>query len=75
MPKILTQAQIDQFWNEGYVFPFDCLTADEAAAVRAKIEAYESTIEGNASRFPSKVERKVYSKRRWARKAIGSFGF
>lgn len=49
MPKILTQAEIDQFWNEGYVFPFDCLTADEAAAVRAKIEAYESTIEGNAS--------------------------
>ena len=47
MPKILTQAEIDQFWNEGYAFPFDCLTPQEAADVRAKIEAYEGTIEGD----------------------------
>ncbi len=50
MPKILTQAEIDQFWNDGYVFPFDCLSAAEAAAARARIEAYESTIEGDISR-------------------------
>ena len=47
MPNILTQAQIDQFWNDGYVFPFDCLTTAEAAEVRSKIEAYESTVEGD----------------------------
>ena len=45
------------------------------------VERYDSktgrvhTIEGNASKFPSKVERRVYSKWLWARKAIGSFGF
>ena len=50
MPKILTQAQIDQFWNEGYVLPFDCLTTEQARDVRNKIEAYESTIEGDISK-------------------------
>ncbi len=50
MAKILTQAQIDQFWNQGYVLPFDCLTTEEARTVRAKIEAYESTVEGDASK-------------------------
>lgn len=44
MPKVLTQAQIDQFWDEGYVLPFDCLTTEEAAEARAKLEAYEREI-------------------------------
>ena len=47
MPKILTQAEIDQFWNEGYVFPFDALTTQESDNARAGIEAYEDTIEGD----------------------------
>ena len=42
MPKVLTQAEIDQFWNEGYCFPFDCLTAEEAAEARARFEAFEA---------------------------------
>lgn len=33
------------------------------------------TIEGNASRFPSLVERRRYTRAQWRRKAIGSFGF
>ena len=45
MPKILTQAQVDQFWNDGYVFPFDCMTTEQAAEARAKLEAYESTLD------------------------------
>ena len=45
MPKILTQAQIDQFWNEGYAFPFDCWTPAQAAEARAKLEAYERTLD------------------------------
>ena len=49
MLKTLTQAQVDQFWTEGYALPFDCLTAEQARDVRTKLEAYESTIEGDIS--------------------------
>ncbi len=41
MPKLLTEAQIRQFWDEGYVFPFDCLSPAEALNLRARFEAYE----------------------------------
>ena len=50
MPKVLTQAQIDQFWDDGYVFPFDCLTAAEAAEARRKLEAYEREIGGDINK-------------------------
>ncbi len=50
MPKILTPAQIDQFWNDGYVLPFDCLTTEQALDARAKLEAYESEIDGDISK-------------------------
>lgn len=46
MPKILTEEQVDQFWNDGYVFPFDCLTADEAADCRRKLEEFEASVDG-----------------------------
>ena len=46
MPKVLSQAQVDQFWNEGYCAPFDCLTPEEAAAARASLEAYEASVDG-----------------------------
>ena len=45
MPKILTQAETEQFWNQGYCFPFDCLTAEEAAEARARFEAFEAEID------------------------------
>tara|TARA_R110000868_G_scaffold28525_4_gene106862 strand:- start:12484 stop:13305 length:822 start_codon:yes stop_codon:yes gene_type:complete len=51
MPKILTQAQVDQFHNDGYVFPFDCLTAAEAQTCRDRIEAYEASIDGSISKY------------------------
>lgn len=50
MAKILTQAEIDQFWNQGYVFPFDCLTTAEARDARARLEAYEAGVEGDISK-------------------------
>ena len=45
MPKVLTQAEVDRFWNEGYCFPFDCMTTAEAAEARAKLEAFEAEID------------------------------
>ena len=51
MPKVLTSEQIDQFWNDGYVFPFDCLTTEEAAECRRKLEEYEASIDGSISKY------------------------
>ena len=51
MPKVLSPAQIDQFRNDGYVFPFDCLTTDEAQECRNRLEAYEASIDGSISKY------------------------
>ncbi|MEC7490351.1 MAG: phytanoyl-CoA dioxygenase family protein [Pseudomonadota bacterium] len=50
MPKVLTKTQSDQFWNDGYVFPFDCLTPEEARACRDKLEAYEGTLDDDITK-------------------------
>lgn len=44
MPKMLSPDQLRSFEEDGFVFPLDGLTADEAAAARAKFEAYEAGI-------------------------------
>ena len=46
MPKILSDTEVNQFWNDGYVTPFDCLTADEAAECRRKLEEFEASVDG-----------------------------
>ena len=50
MGKHLTDAQLAQFREHGYCFPFDAVTAAEAATCRARIEAYEA--QGRARREP-----------------------
>lgn len=42
MPKILTEAQIEQFWRDGCVFPIRVISEAEAGDVRQKLEAYEA---------------------------------
>lgn len=41
MPKHLSPAQIDDFRQHGYAYPFDAFDAQEAARLRARIESYE----------------------------------
>ena len=41
MPKILTQAQIDQYWRDGYVPRLRVMSVEEANAIRARLEAHE----------------------------------
>ncbi|MEM7206424.1 MAG: phytanoyl-CoA dioxygenase family protein [Pseudomonadota bacterium] len=41
MPKFLTQTQIDQFLEEGYISPIDVMSEDEAASYREKLEQVE----------------------------------
>lgn len=41
MPKFLTDTQIRQFHDAGYVAPFRAMSRDDALACRRRIEAYE----------------------------------
>lgn len=50
MGKLLTQAQIDHFRQQGYAFPFRAFPAEEAAVYRARIEAYEKQVGHDANR-------------------------
>ena len=48
--KHLTEAQLSQFRNEGYVFPFRAVSAAQAAQYLARIEAYETKAGHDANR-------------------------
>jgi non-heme Fe2+,alpha-ketoglutarate-dependent halogenase len=41
MPKILTEAQIEQFRRDGCVFPIRVMPEDQALEIRGKLEHYE----------------------------------
>lgn len=47
MARALTDAQIEQYRNEGYVSPVAALSSVEAAAARTKLEAYEADVGGS----------------------------
>ncbi len=42
MSKILTQAQIDQFWRDGCVFPVRVMPEADALEIRRRLETFES---------------------------------
>jgi len=46
MPKILTQAQIDQFWRDGCVFPVRVMPQSDALEIRRRLEAFEAQAGG-----------------------------
>jgi len=41
MPKLLTEAQVEQFRDEGYVSPVRVMSTEAAEAIRERLEAYE----------------------------------
>lgn len=47
MPKVLTDEEVDGYRGEGWLSPFDLLTADEAAAARASLEEWEASMGGS----------------------------
>src|SRR5262247_1454453 len=49
MPKVLSPAQIEGFWKDGYVAPIRAISTERAASIRAKLEAFERTIGGPLS--------------------------
>lgn len=46
MPKLLSQAAVDQFRRDGFHFPVRAMSAEEARGYRAKLEAYEAETGG-----------------------------
>ncbi len=46
MPKILTPAQVEQFRRDGYVHPIRIMSEDAATALRARLEAFETSTGG-----------------------------
>ena len=42
MPKTLTQAQIDQYHRDGFAFPFDAFSREQARRYRDEMEAFEA---------------------------------
>jgi non-haem Fe2+, alpha-ketoglutarate-dependent halogenase len=42
MPKLLTNKQIEQYREEGFVSPVRIMSEDEATAIRQKVEAFEA---------------------------------
>ena len=46
MPKVLTPAQIAQFHRDGYVHPIRVMSETQAAALRARLEAFEAASGG-----------------------------
>ncbi len=46
MPKILSEAQIEQYRRDGYVHPIRIMGADQAAELRRRLEAFEATTGG-----------------------------
>ena len=53
MPKILSQAQVDQYRKDGFAFPVPALSAAEVREMRADLERWE-TRQGHPLDFPEK---------------------
>ena len=56
MPKILSQAQIDQFWREGCVYPVRVMSEADAIEIRRKLEQFEAESGG-----PLRISRARYT--------------
>ncbi len=53
MPKILTEAQVEQFRRDGCVFPVRVMPEDQALEIRRQLEDYENEIRRAARRRPA----------------------
>ncbi len=57
MPKALTESQVNQFRNDGFLFPYDVYTPEEAEALYDKYAALEDTLgEEPQNRFRIKAQ-------------------
>jgi hypothetical protein len=57
----LSRAQIDAYWRDGYLFPVPVIPPDEAAALRAELEALEAEWLDNGLPLPLNTYKRVNS--------------
>ncbi len=60
MPGSLSPDQITQYQRDGFVFPVDCLTADEVRHYRGELEAFEQAQGDTFGRLPDLVRSKSH---------------
>lgn len=49
MPKVLSPAQVEGFWRDGYAAPIRAVSTEKAALVRQRLEAFEASTGGPLS--------------------------
>jgi non-haem Fe2+, alpha-ketoglutarate-dependent halogenase len=57
---MLTADQVEQYRRDGYVYPIDCLTAEEVAYYRGRLEAFEREQGDTFGRLPDLVRSKSH---------------
>lgn len=62
MGKVLTEAQVAAYRRDGIHFPVDVMSADEAAALRARFEATEAA---HGGRLPPRINQKPHLLHPW----------
>jgi len=67
MPKLLSEQQVSQFRNDGYVAPVPIMSADEALSYRRRFEAYE-TAQGGW--YELSKGQKLYLLQTWAAELV-----
>ena len=67
MPKLLTEQAVRQYQEQGYLAPVPILSADEAQALRVKLEAYEAATGGP---LKSEMRYKTHLLFRWAAELV-----
>jgi len=67
MPKILSEAAVEQYHRDGYYFPLRALSPEEAAGYRAKLESYEAATGGPIA---SNLRHKVNLLFTWANELV-----
>jgi hypothetical protein len=60
MPGSLSPSQVAQYQRDGFLFPIDCLTADEVRHFRGRLEAFEREQGDTFGRLPDLVRSKSH---------------
>ena len=63
MPKLLSPEQVERYQADGFVHPVSALSAEEAADVRSRFEAYEAANDGW---YENSAGQKLYLLQTWA---------
>jgi len=60
MPASLSQTQVEHYLRDGFVFPVDCLTAEEVRYFRGRLEAFERERGDTFGKLPDLVRSKSH---------------